>query len=92
MSARHPRVLSSQLNTRKSRRPYPFGSQCKSAPSDAENGSRVFGDFRRSWSRRECPGQKASLAGSVISILPMFALYVFAQKYIVQGVAGTGLK
>ncbi|MBO1738071.1 carbohydrate ABC transporter permease [Leifsonia sp. TF02-11] len=32
------------------------------------------------------------LAGSVISILPMFALYVFAQKYIVQGVAGTGLK
>jgi multiple sugar transport system permease protein len=32
------------------------------------------------------------MAGSVISILPMFALYVFAQKYIVQGVAGTGLK
>lgn len=32
------------------------------------------------------------MAGSVISILPMFALYVFAQKYIVQGVAGTGIK
>ncbi len=32
------------------------------------------------------------MAGSVISILPMFALYVFAQRYIVQGVAGTGLK
>lgn len=32
------------------------------------------------------------MAGSVISIIPMFALYVFAQKYIVQGVAGTGLK
>jgi multiple sugar transport system permease protein len=32
------------------------------------------------------------MAGSVISILPMFALYIFAQKYIVQGVAGTGLK
>ncbi|NUU07902.1 carbohydrate ABC transporter permease [Leifsonia sp. C5G2] len=32
------------------------------------------------------------MAGSVVSILPMFALYVFAQKYIVQGVAGTGLK
>lgn len=32
------------------------------------------------------------MAESVISILPMFALYVFAQKYIVQGVAGTGLK
>jgi len=32
------------------------------------------------------------MAGSVISIIPMFALYVFAQRYIVQGVAGTGLK
>lgn len=32
------------------------------------------------------------MAGSVVSILPMFALYVFAQKYIVQGIAGTGLK
>ncbi|WP_308492262.1 carbohydrate ABC transporter permease [Microbacterium terrisoli] len=32
------------------------------------------------------------MAGSVISILPMFALYIFAQKYIIQGVAGTGLK
>ncbi len=32
------------------------------------------------------------MAGSVISIIPMFALYIFAQKYIVQGVAGTGLK
>lgn len=32
------------------------------------------------------------MAGSVISILPMFVLYVFAQKYIVQGVAGAGLK
>lgn len=32
------------------------------------------------------------MAGSVVSILPMLALYVFAQKYIVQGVAGAGLK
>lgn len=32
------------------------------------------------------------MAGSVISIIPMFALYLFAQKYIVQGVAGAGLK
>ncbi|WP_415855291.1 carbohydrate ABC transporter permease [Sinomonas sp. G460-2] len=32
------------------------------------------------------------MAGSVVSILPMLALYIFAQKYIVQGVAGTGLK
>ncbi len=32
------------------------------------------------------------MAGSVISIIPMLALYLFAQRYIVQGVAGTGLK
>lgn len=32
------------------------------------------------------------MAGSVVSIIPMFALYVFAQKYIIQGVAGTGIK
>ncbi|MBN9175758.1 MAG: carbohydrate ABC transporter permease [Microbacterium sp.] len=32
------------------------------------------------------------MAGSVVSIIPMLALYLFAQKYIVQGVAGTGLK
>lgn len=32
------------------------------------------------------------MAGSVVSIIPMFALYLFAQKYIVQGVSGTGLK
>lgn len=32
------------------------------------------------------------MAGSVITVLPMFALYLFAQKYIVQGVAGAGLK
>jgi len=34
----------------------------------------------------------AIMAASVLSIIPMFVLYVFAQKYIVQGVAGTGLK
>lgn len=32
------------------------------------------------------------MAGSVVSILPMLALYVFAQKYIIQGVAGSGIK
>ena len=32
------------------------------------------------------------MAGSVVSIIPMLALYVFAQKYVVQGVASTGLK
>lgn len=32
------------------------------------------------------------MAGSVVSILPMLALYLFAQKYVVQGVASSGLK
>lgn len=32
------------------------------------------------------------MAGSVISILPMLAIYIFAQKYVIQGVAGSGLK
>lgn len=32
------------------------------------------------------------MAGSVVSVLPMFALYVLAQRYVVAGIAGTGLK
>ncbi|MEV8268443.1 carbohydrate ABC transporter permease [Microbacterium sp. NPDC076911] len=32
------------------------------------------------------------MAGSVISILPMLAIYLFAQRYIVQGVASSGIK
>lgn len=32
------------------------------------------------------------MAGSVISILPMLAIYLFAQKYVIQGVAATGIK
>ena len=32
------------------------------------------------------------MAGSVISILPMLAVYLFAQKYVIQGVASSGLK
>ncbi len=32
------------------------------------------------------------MAGSVVSILPMLALYIFAQKYVIQGVASSGLK
>lgn len=32
------------------------------------------------------------MAGSVISILPMLALYIFAQKYIIQSVASVGIK
>ncbi|QYF74435.1 carbohydrate ABC transporter permease [Cryobacterium sp. PAMC25264] len=32
------------------------------------------------------------MAGSVVSIIPMLALYIFAQKYIIQGVASSGIK
>ncbi len=32
------------------------------------------------------------MAGSVVSVLPMLALYVFAQKYVIQGVANSGIK
>ena len=32
------------------------------------------------------------MAGSVVTILPMLAVYVFAQKYVIQSVAGSGLK
>ncbi|CAN5266573.1 carbohydrate ABC transporter permease [soil metagenome] len=32
------------------------------------------------------------MAGSVVSILPMLALYIFAQKYFIQGVASSGIK
>jgi len=32
------------------------------------------------------------MAGSVVSILPMLAIYVFAQQYVIQGVATSGIK
>ena len=32
------------------------------------------------------------MAGSVVSVIPMLALYVFAQKYVIQGVASSGIK
>lgn len=32
------------------------------------------------------------MAGSVVSILPMLAIYLLAQKYVIQGVASSGLK
>lgn len=34
----------------------------------------------------------AAFAGALISLLPMFVLYVFGQKYFVEGMAGAGLK
>lgn len=32
------------------------------------------------------------MAGSVVSVIPMLAIYIFAQKYIIQGVASSGIK
>ncbi len=32
------------------------------------------------------------MAGSVVSVIPMLALYIFAQKYIIEGVASSGIK
>jgi multiple sugar transport system permease protein len=32
------------------------------------------------------------MAGSVVSIIPMLAIYIFAQKYVIQGVARSGIK
>ncbi len=34
----------------------------------------------------------AAFAGALISLIPMFILYIFGQKYFVQGMAGAGLK
>ena len=32
------------------------------------------------------------MAGSVVSVIPILALYIFAQKYVIQGVASSGIK
>ncbi len=42
------------------------------------------GEFESAWN--------LLLAGSVIAILPLLIIYVFAQRYIVQGIATTGLR
>lgn len=34
----------------------------------------------------------AAFAGALISLVPMFLLYIFGQKYFVEGMAGAGLK
>jgi multiple sugar transport system permease protein len=38
------------------------------------------------------PAWNVIMAGSVVSVLPILALYVFAQRHVVRGVAFTGLK
>lgn len=34
----------------------------------------------------------ASFAGALISLIPMFIIYIFGQKYFVEGMASSGLK
>jgi multiple sugar transport system permease protein len=34
----------------------------------------------------------AAFAGALISLLPMLILYLFGQKYFVEGMSGAGLK
>lgn len=46
--------------------------------------SRLQGQYTTEWD--------VMMAGSVISILPMLAIYIFAQKYVIQGVATSGIK
>jgi multiple sugar transport system permease protein len=33
-----------------------------------------------------------TMAGSMITFLPPFILYIFLQKYFIKGIAGSGLK
>jgi multiple sugar transport system permease protein len=46
--------------------------------------SMLHGEFSTQWN--------VVMAGSVLSIAPILLLYAFAQKYVVQGMATTGLK
>jgi multiple sugar transport system permease protein len=46
--------------------------------------SQLHGEFSTQWN--------VVMAGSVLSILPIVLLYAFAQKYVVQSMATTGLK
>ena len=46
--------------------------------------SQLHGEFSTEWN--------VVMAGSVLSILPIVLLYAFAQKYVVQSMATTGLK
>jgi multiple sugar transport system permease protein len=41
---------------------------------------------------RYSPAWNVVMAGSTLSALPILALYVFAQRYVVRGIASTGIK
>jgi multiple sugar transport system permease protein len=41
---------------------------------------------------RYSPAWNVIMAGSMVSILPILALYVFAQRYVVRGITFTGIK
>lgn len=46
--------------------------------------ARLQGQYTTQWD--------VMMAGSVISVLPMLAIYLLAQKYVIQGVATSGIK
>ena len=46
--------------------------------------ARLQGQYTTEWD--------VMMAGSAISILPMLAIYIFAQKYVIQGIATSGIK
>ena len=70
---RTPSVASSQSKKRWARRPRALGSQCRSAPSAAVNGTSSFGPGNASYSCWDCPGQNASPSGSAIGsgVIPL---------------------
>jgi multiple sugar transport system permease protein len=46
--------------------------------------ARLQGQYTTAWD--------VLMAGSVVSIIPMLLIYIFAQRYVVQGIANSGIK
>jgi multiple sugar transport system permease protein len=46
--------------------------------------ARLQGQYTTAWD--------VLMAGSVVSIIPMLIIYIFAQRYVVQGIANSGIK
>src|SRR4051794_41397545 len=44
------------------------------------------------WSSDVCSSDLLLLAGAIVVMLPVLVLFLFLQRYFVQGVAGTGLR
>jgi multiple sugar transport system permease protein len=46
--------------------------------------ARLQGQYTTAWD--------VLMAGSVVSIIPMLVIYIFAQRFVVQGIANSGIK